>query len=99
MVKYDIPAIEDAFRTVSARKDYEPGLLYCLVDKKINTRFLKKGHSHQYLNPDSGTTVNSGLTEHFSLENLPMKPSTSATADYKEEVKEMHHEETAAPDE
>jgi aubergine len=42
--------------------DYQPKILYILVDKKINTRFVEKSND-QYLNPAPGTVVDTRLVE------------------------------------
>jgi len=48
--------------------NYNPQILYTLVDKKINTRFTEK-RGDQYENPAPGTVVDQGLVENAGSSN------------------------------
>ena len=60
VVEYEIPGVEALLKGYS--QGYIPRLLYCLVDKKINTRLIEK-KNNDYANPAPGTTVDQGLIE------------------------------------
>ena len=47
----------------SVQANYNLKILYCLVDKKINTRLVEKNND-SYSNPAPGTVVDTGLVEH-----------------------------------
>lgn len=63
VIRFEEPAVTDAIKSIQA--NYNPKILYCLVDKRINTRLVEK-NGDNYSNPAPGTIVDTGLVEHVS---------------------------------
>jgi len=61
VIRNEEPAVTNAIKQIQA--NYNPKILYCLVDKKINTRLVEKTND-TYSNPAPGTVVDTGLVEH-----------------------------------
>jgi hypothetical protein len=62
VIRFEEPAVTDAIKSIQA--NYNPKILYCLVDKRINTRLVEKTNDASYSNPAPGTVVDTGLVEH-----------------------------------
>lgn len=62
----EIEAVKSQIEKFSPK--YNPEFLYCLVEKKINSRFCEKT-ADNYENPAPGTVVDSGLNEYVPTTN------------------------------
>jgi aubergine len=61
VIQNEVDAVNKAIESVTT--NYNPKIIYCLIDKKINTRLVEK-QGDTYANPAPGTVVNTSITEH-----------------------------------
>jgi hypothetical protein len=82
VMRAEINQVQEAIK--QSAPNYDPKLVYCLVNKKVTTRFFEKTNGH-FINPGPGTLVDNVIIEKdsqslFDFFMVANQNPTSATA-------------------